>query len=360
MTTGSCVDTYVHQWTVDLDVMKEYVPSKWQERLDGKTQVKDVLSGHLFPQIGWYHAFWNEDAPGYERPDSGDYTDSERYRSPRKIDEYLADQGVETAILGGHEIQFLPALLEPDYQASIAAAYNRLLSERWTSEYPRLKGHVVLPTKRPEAAAEEIRKYADDPDMVSALLFTGGTTPLGDRSHHPIFEAAEAAAMPLTVRTSGNNVYRETAGDIPEKYATFDANLAQHHMANLISMLFQGVFDEFPELDVVWAGEGLGWVPQTGWRSTRYYRNFEPDVPTSLEREPHEYVSSNCYFTTYSLGALPEETMRTYFELVGVDNILYASGYPRWNADTPDVLPDIPDADREKVLAENARRVYGL
>ncbi len=353
------VDAYVHQWSTDLDAMLDHIPPKWQDRVEGKTEVKDVLSGHLFPQIGWYHAFWNEDAPSYDRPDSDDYTGSERYRSPAAVDAYLDEQGTETALLGGHEIQFLPALLEPDYQAAIASAYNRVLADRWVEPYDRFSGHVVVPSKRPDLAAEEIERYADHPGMVSALLFTDDT-PLGDRSFRPIYEAAEAAGMPLTVRTSGNTVHRETAVDIPETYATFDANLGQHHMANLISMLFQGVFDDFPDLDVVWAGEGIGWAPQTGWRSTRYYRNFEPEVPRQLDREPHEYLASNCYFTTFSLGSLPDDTMGSYFEFVGPDNVLYASGYPRWNADTPAVLPDLPAADREAVLAGTAERVYAL
>jgi len=350
------IDTCVQQWAVDVGKMKDYVPNKWHRRLAVKSKIQDPISGTLMPSIPWYHDFWGEDA----LDDETTYEDAQHYRSPDAMDTVLADRGVDTALLTSHEMRFLPAIPSPDYSAALASAYNEVVASDWVSTSDRFVGSVVVSTSNPEAAAAEVRKYADNPDMVTVLVYGGGELPLGHRSYDPLYEAAAEADMPLTIHVSGNPIHRQTAMGIPEHYVTHDTNLAHNHMTNLVSMLFQGVFDRYPDLNIVYAGQGVSWVLQTLWRSTRYYRNLEDTSPVHLEREPIEYLETNCYVTTYPLGVLPDETSVSLFDMVGFDRILYGSGYPYWNADTVEDLPGLEDEHREQILAENASRVYGL
>lgn len=355
---GKVIDSCVHQWSIDLSAMKDMVPEKWRDRLSIKSKIQDPISGTVMPALPWYHAYWNEDAPGYERDDPEHYTNSERYRSPEAIDLDLAERDVETAILLGHQVKFINAHPNPEYAGALASAYNRLLKERWLEGSDRLTGGVLVVPNNPDAAVEEIERYADDPDMVTVSLFGGSLLPLGHETVHPIFEAAERADMPVTIHSSGNPTHRQTAGGRPQHYATFDANLAQNHMVNFLSMVFRGVFDDYPDLDVVWAGEGVAWTLHPAWRATRYYRNLRAVSP-DLEKEPVDYMK-HCYVTTYPLGGLPDEQEARLIEMVGYDNVIWGSGYPHWNDDEVADLPSLPDGAQEKVLYENARSVYGL
>lgn len=350
MSSREIIDTCLHQWTVDVGEMKDLVDDKWYDRLKTKDLIKDPIGGTFVPSLPWYHASFNEDVED---------VDVEKFRTPETFDDYLKEEGISTGLLTGHAVKFLPAKPDPQYAASLATAYNELLKRDWLEPTERLKGSVLVTQKDPEAAAAEIEKYADDPDMVSVMMYGGGDLPLGHEYHDPIYEAAEDAGMPITIHTSGNPIHRQTAGGLPEHHATYDASLAQNHMSNMMSMIYQQVFDKYPDLEVVWAGEGVGWLPQTKWRSTRYYRNLEKYSPY-LEREPGDYIEENCYVTTYSLASLDDDTLRKYFDMVGTDNIIYGSGYPHWNADTVDVLPEMDDDDERRILRENAERVYGI
>lgn len=359
MVTEGIVDATVHQWTVDLEEMKDMVPDRWRGRLAMKAKIQDPVSGTLMPTLPWYHAYWNEDSPDYQRDDPDEWTNAERYRTPALLEETLAGQGVETAILMGHEIRFLPALLNAEYQTALASAYNQLLKRRWLTESDRLKGGILVSMSDPEGAVAEIKRYADDPDMVTVLVYGGHELPLGHYLHHPVYEAAEAAGLPITIHTSGNPVHRQTAMGLPEYFATHDINLAQNHMTNAISLVFERVFDRYPELHIVWSGQGVEWVLQTKWRSTRYYRNIEEQAP-EIDKEPWEYMQENFSFTTYPMGLMDPEDQYALWRMAGIDNVIYASGYPDWNSDTPSDMPALEEDVRAKIFRENAARVYGL
>jgi predicted TIM-barrel fold metal-dependent hydrolase len=359
MASDGVIDACVHQWTLDPAKMKNIVPEQWKKKMAIKAKVDDVAAT-LVPAIPWYHAYWNEDSPTYERPDSGTYTNAEQYRNPEALDRHLAERGVDTALLMGHEIKFLPAIMNPELAGVVASAYNELLVTEWLPESDRFKGAVVAAMSNPEAAIEEITTYADHPDVVSVLLFGGGEHSFGHPFYRPIFRKIAEAGLPLTVCTSGNPVHRQTAMGIPEHYVTFDTMLSQNHMTNMASMIFQGLFDDYPELDIVWAGEGIGWHFLTMWRATRYYRNLEPQVPQMLTKEPHEYVTDNFYFTTHPLGSIDEEITEDLFELTGFDSVLFGSGYPHWNADKLEDLPTIESSEYDKITHENAKQVYGI
>lgn len=356
--TDGVVDACVHQWTTDPGKMTDLVPEKWRQRLYIKSRIQDPVSGTIMPTLPWYHAYWNEDAPDHEAPD-GAYTNSAEYRDPGALSEALADRGVERALLTGHVVNFLPAIPNPDYAAALASAYNTLLAEEWVADHDRLAGAVALPTKHPAAAVREVEAYADDPKMVAALAFGGGPMPLGHDYLWPIYGAVEDAGLPLVVHRSGNPTYRQTSMGLPQHYVTHDANLVQNHMTNVLSLVFQGVFDAHPDLHVVWAGEGVSWILHTLWRATRYYRNLEGEAPT-LDREPIDYVGSNMSFVTYPLERLDGDYLAQLFDMVGVEQVMFGSGYPHWNADTLEALPELEEDTRELVIRGNAERVFGL
>lgn len=353
----SVIDTCVHQWTTDPGKMADYVPDRYKRRLKIKSKIQDPVSGTIIPTLPRYHAYWNEDSPDHDSP-SDKYTNSAQYRSPKKMAKYLEQENVETALLTGHELKFLPALPSPEYAAALASAYNSILKEEWLAESNRFKGSILVAPEQPEAAAEEIRKYASDPDMVSVLIYSGGRFPLGFEYLNPVWEASAEANMPVMIHTSGNPRYRQSSMGVEEHYVTRDTNLWQNHMANIISLVYEGVLDRHPELDIIWAGEGASWILHALWRTTRYWRNQEGTIGTSppqLRQEPIEYLDTNFYLSTYPLGATDSGITMEMFDMVGTENILFGSGYPHWDHDTSDSLQDLSEEDKQMILRENAK-----
>lgn len=341
-------DACVHPVAADIEEFAELVPEEWRRRLRTKSKLRDPISGTLVPTLPWYHAYWNEDVED---------VDPSEFERPERFERRLEERDVDRAVLMDHELRFIHGLPNPEYQATLASAHNELLSEKWVND--RMKGSILVSVDAPEAAVAEIEKYADDSDMVTVLIYSGADILLGHEYLHPIYEAAESADMPVTVHTSGNPIHRQTALGLPERYVTYDTNLVHSHMTNLVDMVYRGVFDDYPDLDVVWGGQGVSWVHQTMWRATRYYRNEAAHSPT-LEKQPMEYMKEHNYYTTFPVPEIPKDHLRQLYQMLGHDRIIYGSGFPHWNRNTPADVPDLDDQRADRVFRDNAASVYGI
>ncbi len=81
-----------------------------------------------------------------------------------------------------------------------------------------------------------------------------------------------------------------------------------------------------------------------------------------LKAKPSEYMTRGNWF----YATEPEESTLPYvMERVGEDVILFASDYPHWDGNFPYMVStvrgrkDISDQVKQKILCENAKRLYG-
>lgn len=89
------------------------------------------------------------------------------------------------------------------------------------------------------------------------------------------------------------------------------------------------------------------------------------EVPL-LEDSPESYMSERFYVGSQPIEE-PEDPddLRKVIEAIGTDRLLFATDYPHWDFDHPEALDKhlrhtFDDDQRDKVLFENARRVFGL
>ena len=99
---------------------------------------------------------------------------------------------------------------------------------------------------------------------------------------------------------------------------------------NITDMIFTGVFERFPELQVCWIETGVGWIPHfLECLDDRWWRNrVWGDLP--LTEPPSSYWYRN-NAATFIID-------RTGVELrhrVGVDNMMWSSDYPHHGNDWP-------------------------
>jgi len=79
---------------------------------------------------------------------------------------------------------------------------------------------------------------------------------------------------------------------------------------------------------------------------------------------PSEYIKERMRFSLQPLD-LPRDPVivQQIFEQIGSDSLLmFSTDYPHWHFDTPEeALPvGLTEAQRSKILSENARAFYGL
>lgn len=275
--------------------------------------------------------------------------------------QHLDPMGVEFGIL-------IPLLARAnnqrnlEFSAALATAANRWQLANWLEKDRRLRGSIIVPHEYPEAAVEEIRRWAGHPAFVQVLVPPRTTEPLGRRRYWPIFRAAEETGLPIALHVGG------TAGHAPTSSGWVSYYFEEHHsniqtMQSLAtSLIIEGVFEQFPKLRIVLVESGFAWVPALQWRLDKQWRRLSAEVP-HLKMAPSEYFRRNIWFTTQPIDE-PEKRMdlQRIIDWVGVDRLMFSTDYPHWDFDDPRYAfrGMVRSEAAARILRDNAIDFYGL
>ena len=130
----------------------------------------------------------------------------------------------------------------------------------------------------------------------------------------------------------------------------------------MVEMIFAGVFDRFPALDVVFAEVDCGWVPYFKEQIDNNYQRLDA-VSDFTHRRPAERVHRAHFHFTFMTDTFGVRNRHD----VGVERMLWSSDYPHISADWPyswrtiqASMSGVPPEERELILAGNAVRLYGF
>jgi predicted TIM-barrel fold metal-dependent hydrolase len=143
---------------------------------------------------------------------------------------------------------------------------------------------------------------------------------------------------------------------------------------SLWHMIFGGVFERFPDLQLVMTEEGLGWVLPELRRLDHYVENvvrrtdlaqskFGSPALSKLSLTPTEYFHRNCWI---GASSLPPAEIGCRHE-VGVDRIMWGADYPHPEGTIPHnrealraTFAAVPEPECRAILGENAAAIYGF
>jgi len=274
----------------------------------------------------------------------------------------LDEGGVETTVLYPTLGLFASFLRDREWAVALCRAYNTLLHEEFTRVSPRLRAVALLPLQEPEAAARELRRAVRELGCVGGMLAADGPHLLGEARFDPVYEEAQRLDTMLAVHASGSHL----GGAGVEMFERFiQAHTVSHpfgQMRQMTSMMFEGVPERFPDLRLAFLEAGCGWAPYWMERMDDEYAKRSAEAPV-LKKKPSDYVrSGRIYFSCEADEWLLPQAVK----LVGEGQIVYASDYPHWDHSFPGSIAeirdrgDLGDAQKGKILADNARRLYRL
>ncbi|MDQ4117582.1 MAG: amidohydrolase family protein [Actinomycetota bacterium] len=341
---------------VDTDIHPTCPPAELLGRLDAGSRRRWELFGsrvpsppEVYPRVrnsGFRLDAW---------PDAGPPGSDLELVRVQLLDEFDVDHGVLIPLQAhgwGAEA--------PEYAAALCRALNDWIVECWLDAEPRLGSSIAVPLESPDLAAAEIRRRAGDPRFRQVLLATGGESGYGRRRYWPIYEAAAEAGLPVAAHTGGLEQHRGAGW--PSFYLeehVWNGNLMG---ALVTSLLCEGVFTAFPDLQVVCVEGGLAWAPPLLWALDDAWSLLREDVP-HLDRLPSEILREHLWFTTQPLEE-PDDPrdLETVLRHLALDaRIMFATDYPHWDFDSPRTAPrTFPAALREQVMGTNACRLYHL
>jgi uncharacterized protein len=245
-----------------------------------------------------------------------------------------------------------------EFAAARASAYNDYTIDKWLSKDKRLMGSITIP-QDPAAAVREIDRVASHPQMVQVMLPIADFA-WGDPMYHPIFEAANRHGLKISMHLSATITAQ--GGDFLRYYVAWRSLHPQAYMTQTISLITNGIFDKFPDLQVALVEGGFEWVPFMMHRMDSAYKALRAETPW-VKRMPSDYFRDNMKFTTQPWDDLtPKEFMNIIDMMGSEDMIMYASDYPHWDFDPPErtIPTGVPQTLRDKILFGNARDFYRL
>jgi predicted TIM-barrel fold metal-dependent hydrolase len=251
------------------------------------------------------------------------------------------------------------ALHSDGMAAAVCRAVNDWIAAEWLDHEPRLRASIVVPLDGPEQAAEEIEHRAADRRFVQVLLLAGSNQPLGRRANWPIYRVAERHGLPVSVHAGSIYHHPPLAGwgsYFLEDYVAQSFGFE----SQVLSLVSEGVFAEFPGLKVVFIESGVTWLPACLWRFNKTWRGVRAEVPW-VKRPPSDIVRDHIRLTLQPFDE-PDGAGRIerVVEQLGSDRmLLFSTDFPHWHYERTDALPARGDSTlARRILFDNPLETY--
>ena len=189
----------------------------------------------------------------------------------------------------------------------------------------------------------------------------------GSRYYHPVYEAANELGLPIVFHPWGAEaMFQGTpafAGGIPTTYAERFVDLPQIAQSNLVSLIFEGIPEKFPNLNFVFSEYGWTWLASLLWRMDATWKATRVETPW-VKQAPSDYVRQRFRFSSQPMDE-PEHQKRHIAEIAEMlhakETLMFSSDYPHWDSDdVTRVAKVLPEEIRDDVMFKNAAAVYKI
>jgi predicted TIM-barrel fold metal-dependent hydrolase len=194
-----------------------------------------------------------------------------------------------------------------------------------------------------------------------------GAFPIDGKSFgHPDFDPVWSAAQNLGIGVGlhlvvhrayiGNEWYK----DHDPGFMFLSMNVIQDPRMALTTMVYDGVFERFPQLRVATIESASGWVAE--WLDRLDYRFSYMGHTCQMKRPASEYFERNIWISADPV----ERTLPYMVELVGDHKFFIGSDYPHAEGFVRPVekarkaLARLPQASIDKILGDNAAQFFGI
>lgn len=269
-----------------------------------------------------------------------------------------------------HEIVYPNSLMgfirypDQDMQELMYRTYNEHMAELDRRGGGRFHGVGICSNWWDPAKAEQAIGQIVDLGLKSFMLpYSPGKNKDGeiidysDPAMDRFWAIAEEAGLPVNFHI----------GEVPASggrggFGTFFIVQADPFRRAFGQLIFGGVFDRFPKLQVVFAEGGINWVAGALQDCELTYGAHRELFSWDMKHRPSHYWHHNMYatFQTDAVGL-------RLLDQLGADRVMWAQDYPHSEGTfgyTANALQEVLDATSEAearlILSENALRVYKL
>ena len=362
-------------------------PDLWLERIDD--QFKDVaprLVEHNGAHRWVVGADVNLGSLGAPSQAGRRYTDLEGLDLAARMEEvpdaaYDSGARLEAMAVDGVEAEVVYSTIGTRIYTStvggeLMSACFRAMND-WSSEFvgahPRkLAGTALINVEDSEGAVTELERSAQLGLRAAAVpTHPGDEAPYRLSSYDTIWETAQGLGIPLGMHAGSERPGpgRFSIGDfVMTEQKSGDASFrSTYHywaMRSVADMVFAGVFERYPKLQLAVVEHDVGWAPHFIRRMDMTYaeHKYVTEISFKDDKLPSDFIRQNVHFTF-----MEDPVFVPLLSMVGVDRVMWGSDYPHRESTWPrsrevlnEVLGELPQDQQESITYANAARLYGL
>jgi predicted TIM-barrel fold metal-dependent hydrolase len=256
-------------------------------------------------------------------------------------------------------------------------AYNDWMIEEWCGAAPgRYIPLVLIPLWDPQLAARELERCAAR--GATAFAFSENPAPLGlptvfnrGRYWDPVMAAASELDMVVCMHIGSSSQLPAISPESP-----FMANMAwgaNRTSGALLSWLFSGMFQRFPNLKIALSEGEIGWIPYFLERAEQVLERQRHWVMRGLTMMDHadtdvdlDSIDIRADYHGHVFGCFIDDNHGIKnLDDIGEDNVMCETDYPHSDSTWPDCMTSLrrqighlPDETQYKIMRGNAERVF--
>ncbi|HET6811636.1 MAG TPA: amidohydrolase family protein [Acidimicrobiales bacterium] len=275
--------------------------------------------------------------------------------------------------LGGQDLS--SGVMDPVLRQMCIEIYNDAMAEMQAESGNRFLPMPVMPAWDVNACVKEAERVAgmgmrgvnmtSDPQDL-------GAPDLANPAWDPFWSACDALHLPVhfhigashTAMTFYGNYFWESQHEYV-KPAVGGSMLFINNARVVINIIFSGLLDRHPGLELVSVESGIGWVPFILETMDYELEENAPEQFRQLKRKPSEYFGDHWYATFWFERA--QGDVQGLVDKVGEDNILFETDFPHPTCLYPDPLTYVAEkmetlrpSSRRKIMGDNAAKLYRL
>ncbi|MCL0101778.1 amidohydrolase [Dehalococcoidia bacterium] len=246
-------------------------------------------------------------------------------------------------------------------------AYNDWLADDFCGAFPsRLKGIAMINLSDVPSAVSEIQRTAKK-GLPGAMIAVhpGDDKPYSATEYEPFWAIAEDLGVPISLHVGTNRPGPGQIGDLGQLTPVYYATLDHWLRTSISEMIFSGVFERHPKLQLGSIEHEASWsihflermdytYTQRAWR--QFWHRFREDML------PGDYFRRNVF-----IGFQEDALAINNRAFIGVDTLHWGSDYPHPEGTFPHsreilgkILAECTEDEKLKIVGANAARVYNL
>jgi predicted TIM-barrel fold metal-dependent hydrolase len=273
----------------------------------------------------------------------------------------------------------IQAAVDPTVRLLLVEAYNDYKTDYASVAPGRYVPITVLPFWDLDATLREIDRCTAAGHR--GINFTQDPTAFGlprltDRHWDPMWASMQEKRLPVNFHIASGDISLLADAGHPDagahaNYASMGVSFFMGNARTIAQLICGGVCHRFPGVDFVSVESGVGWLPfaldSLDWQ---WLNCGVPDEHPEYDLLPTEYFKRQIYGCFW----FEKEGAAYAIERLGSDNILYETDFPHPTSMSPgpatsaippnefigQALGALTEADRRKILHDNAARLYQL